>query len=301
MGETTWACVTCARHYAVINGMPMLIGEETRRRVLGEITFHDEEAGVYAAAQDLGSLRVQRAHTRFIQRVCRHLPPRAVVAELACGLGSGGALLLARGHHVIETDVSPGMLRQARENLAGQKLLDNTYLCGAEATELPFADGCLDGIVAMAAIHHLDTEQLLRLLREARRALKPGGVVAFGFERSAAAARVMPTLYGIAARLTGMSTSPEDAVFRGFTPDYLSVLFEAAGLTSVRVWPVWHLSGILHNGLRFVAAAQKQSPIPSVPRPVEELLLRIDDGIDQVPLLKWLCWNVDALAVTPKR
>lgn len=42
---------------------------------------------------------------------------------------------------------------------------------------LPFDDGSVDGVLASHLIEHMDCQEAVRLLREARRVLRPGGIV----------------------------------------------------------------------------------------------------------------------------
>jgi ubiquinone/menaquinone biosynthesis C-methylase UbiE len=103
------------------------------------------------------------------------LPPDGRVLEIGCGTGKLWADNLNRipnGWDVTLTDASPGMLREAENNLDGSQ-----HLCFrvADARELPFEDGCFDGVVINFVLHHV--QERWRAISEAARVLKRGGTL----------------------------------------------------------------------------------------------------------------------------
>lgn len=102
------------------------------------------------------------------------LPAGARVLELGCG---PGALWKANGDRIPQgwnstlTDLSPGMIKEARANLeavAGQFRFDVV-----DAQQLPFDDASLDAVFAMHMLYHVPDRE--RAYREIRRVLRPGG------------------------------------------------------------------------------------------------------------------------------
>lgn len=90
----------------------------------------------------------------------------ARVLDLGCGKGRFAARLRERGARVVGLDLSMAMLRSARG-------LDRVR---ASARRLPFADGAFDAVVAVEVFEHVGPPE--PVLREARRVLRPGGVLA---------------------------------------------------------------------------------------------------------------------------
>lgn len=87
--------------------------------------------------------------------------------DVACGTGRHMAHLAGRGHTVIGTDVSPGMLAVAREKLPDAEL----HLADMHA--LPVADASIDTVVTGLALNHVP--DLAPVFAEFARVLRPGG------------------------------------------------------------------------------------------------------------------------------
>jgi SAM-dependent methyltransferase len=102
------------------------------------------------------------------------LPPDARVLELGCGPGQLWFQNLDRlpvGWQVTLSDLSLGMVEQARRNLAASGHPFAYEQCDAQA--LPFADGSLDAVIANHMLYHVPDRA--KTHAEVRRVLKPGG------------------------------------------------------------------------------------------------------------------------------
>jgi ubiquinone/menaquinone biosynthesis C-methylase UbiE len=86
--------------------------------------------------------------------------------------------LLREGYRVVETDISPGSLAEARRLHAEEGFSRASAHLLADAENLPFASESCDGAFTVASLHHLPDP--LAALREIGRVLRPGGVVAQG-------------------------------------------------------------------------------------------------------------------------
>lgn len=95
---------------------------------------------------------------------------------LACDIATGGghtALKVApHVRRMIATDYAPAMLAAAQEFITSQGMT-NVAFVPADAENLPFADNTFDLIACRIAPHHFP--DIFRFVREAARALKPGG------------------------------------------------------------------------------------------------------------------------------
>ncbi len=110
----------------------------------------------------------------------RFVPPGSVVADIGVGAGHYDELLARRACSLYLADVSGGLLDAARARLERQGLsgcvLDARV---ASATDLShLADGSCDAVLMLGPLYHLLTlGERRQAVREARRVLRPGGVL----------------------------------------------------------------------------------------------------------------------------
>jgi ubiquinone/menaquinone biosynthesis C-methylase UbiE len=102
------------------------------------------------------------------------IPENARVLELGCGTGIlwRGAVKAPRGWRVILTDMSDGMLRETRPQLA--RLGQSFTYSQADAQAIPFRDESFDAVIANHMLYHVP--DIPRALGEVRRVLKPSGL-----------------------------------------------------------------------------------------------------------------------------
>jgi SAM-dependent methyltransferase len=92
------------------------------------------------------------------------------VLDVGCG---GGALvreLVARGARAVGLEISEQQLGRARTTGIGR------FVVG-RAEDLPLADGSLDAVTFMRSLHHVPEPAMIPALADARRVLRPGGLV----------------------------------------------------------------------------------------------------------------------------
>jgi SAM-dependent methyltransferase len=102
------------------------------------------------------------------------LPPEVRVLELGGGPGYLWADNWDRtpaSWHVTLSDLSPGMVEQARHNLAA--ISRGVTLAVIDAQAIPFPAATFDALVANHMLYHVPDQA--QALREIRRVLKPGG------------------------------------------------------------------------------------------------------------------------------
>jgi acylphosphatase/protein-L-isoaspartate O-methyltransferase len=105
------------------------------------------------------------------QRFRDLLPEGALVLELGCGPGNDAALLADLGLEVVGLDLTRSMLEVARGRGRARALLEG------DSRRLPLHSGAFDGVWASASLLHLPKAQVDAALAEARRVLKPRGVI----------------------------------------------------------------------------------------------------------------------------
>lgn len=104
------------------------------------------------------------------------LPDRSHILELGCGpawIWHHNRDRIPASWHIVLTDLSPGMVDQARTNLAtgdGETRFDFDAL---DAQSLPYDDASFDAVVANHMLYHVPDRP--RAFSEIRRVLKPGG------------------------------------------------------------------------------------------------------------------------------
>ncbi len=130
--------------------------------------------------------RMERHRTEFavtLRALVEHLPsPPARVLD--CGSGPGRyALELARlGYAVTLFDLSAECLQLAREKAAQAGVTLAGYELGTATDLSRFADGTFDAVLLLGPLYHLLQENERRqALVEARRVLKPGGLLFAAF------------------------------------------------------------------------------------------------------------------------
>jgi SAM-dependent methyltransferase len=109
------------------------------------------------------------AHLRFIDRLASALPG-ATVLEVGSGTGRDARLLEERGLRVSRSDAARSFVKMLRDDGYQARRLDVRY---------DDLEGPWDAVFANAVLLHLSRPDLIAVVARIRRALRPGGVVAF--------------------------------------------------------------------------------------------------------------------------
>lgn len=229
----------------------------------------------------------ERADRRFwIRAGDRHAGDR--VLEVGCGTGRVTSLLAPRVGPVVAVDLSPDMLRRARDRFGPTA---SVHLVRADVLHLPLGPA-FDLVVAANGVfsHLLRGEQRLRALRQVRSRLQPGGTVlvdAFWLSRERRSACARPG-GDRRSRSVGRGTDalevaehwvcePETArcrvryryrhadgsvdqaesVLRHWTRDEVHHLFPEAGLEVTATWGDYDRGGWSPDSARLVVRARR--------------------------------------------
>ncbi len=121
-----------------------------------------------ALVSEDGATHNERYHNFLLRR----LPPHCVnVLEIGCGTGGFARRLAERSDHVIAIDLSPEMIRIARER---STQFPNIEYELADVRDRQLPDAGFDCIASIATLHHLPFPEMLAKMKSA---LKPGGVL----------------------------------------------------------------------------------------------------------------------------
>lgn len=130
-----------------------------------------------ASRLSTGWFQLEQARTREL--VLRHLPPApATIIDAGGGAGVYACWLAALGYEVHLLDTVPKHVEQARAAGARQPEHPLASAEVGDARNLPHPDASADAVLLLGPLYHLvEKEDRLACLGEARRVLRPGGVV----------------------------------------------------------------------------------------------------------------------------
>lgn len=136
---------------------------------------------LYAAADEGHRLELGLGRLEFI-RTCEILkrylpPPPARVYDVGGGPGAYLRWLLAEGYQPHLLDPVPHHVAEAQQTVAGAP--GSASASQGNALALPFAGNSADAVLLLGPLYHLSERvDRLRALRQARRVLRPGGLLA---------------------------------------------------------------------------------------------------------------------------
>jgi ubiquinone/menaquinone biosynthesis C-methylase UbiE len=140
---------------------------------LGVVVAH-YEAGREQDRLVGGLAELELVRTREILR--RHLPPPPRrILDVGGATGVHAAWLLRDGYGVHLVDITPGHVEQARTALGGLGLTTEV----GDARHLAASDATFDAVLVLGPLYHLvERADRVAALAEARRVVKPAGLVA---------------------------------------------------------------------------------------------------------------------------
>lgn len=112
----------------------------------------------------------QRAYLPFVQAAIPD-PNSGLVLDLGCGRGEWLNVLRQEGYQTLGVDSNPAMLQAARDqglNVQQADLLEGLRLCDASSIAV---------LSAFQVVEHLPLAVVLEVFSEARRVMRPGGVL----------------------------------------------------------------------------------------------------------------------------
>jgi ubiquinone/menaquinone biosynthesis C-methylase UbiE len=261
-----------------------MAGARTERPEAAAASFFDSVAEDYRRAYS-GDRSVRMVPTAQLLRkrlIAELLPSRlGRVLEVGGGPAAYADFLLSRAEHVTCVDVSSAMLAAAREEHATAVADERLSLIQGSVTELPFADGAFDWIIAAGVVEYVQDD--VQALGQMRRCLTDDGMACVSFPLRhpvlANAARIRSKVARLAR--AALSIEPPTRVPFPFhrNYDYLA-LCERIGRAGLRIRAEYYSHYFLSlpvgfpGGRRLMTAdhwvALRSSRAPSLARSVAE-------------------------------
>ncbi len=208
-------------------------GAAGRKSVSRETTGKEGHGGHQPAVLDYGESTYEkdfwldqgREYEDAVERrALRALLPASGGRLIDVGAGFGRLASLYRGHEqVILLDYSPDLLRDARARLAPQPPLT----VAANFYNIPLADGACDTVVMVRVLHH--AADVLAVLRELRRILRPGGTLVLEYANKRHLKAVLR--YWLGRGPNPFDPRPREFAYLnfGFHPSYICAQLAEAG------------------------------------------------------------------------
>jgi ubiquinone/menaquinone biosynthesis C-methylase UbiE len=149
-----------------------MTNDDSIREIVSHYSHADESSR-------LGSGWFQLEQARTQELLLRHLPPApATIIDVGGGAGIYACWLAALGYRVHLLDPVPKHVEQARAASSEQPQNPLASVELGDARQLIFADETADAVLLLGPLYHLvEREDRLECLREARRVVRPGGLV----------------------------------------------------------------------------------------------------------------------------
>ncbi|MFI9237248.1 SAM-dependent methyltransferase [Streptomyces sp. NPDC053079] len=138
----------------------------------------DIHTGIYAHPEEPIADASRRTVDRLADRLVDRLGPGRSVLDLGSGYGGTARHLAARfGCTVVALNLSEAQNVRHRRTNAERGLDGHIDVVTGSFHDIPYGDGRFDAVCSLEAFCHSDDRE--RVLREAARVLKPGGVLSF--------------------------------------------------------------------------------------------------------------------------
>lgn len=233
---------------------------DTQRREIEvqDLVSYQYEAKRYQAPHS------RRYHTWWVEDMIASTPEEGLWLELGCGTGWVHEVLQMQGsrRQLIGLDISMGMLRHAHRK--------QMRVLRSDASLLPFADNCFDGILAKGVLHHIP--DMAAAIKEMARVLKPGGLAVLAEPNLSPLRALKYTLRNRDEHFSSLHRAIHPSEFRQTVAAFLEVI------------------DLRYFGLfAYAAAFPDILPVTMKTRYMESLI-DLDAKLARVPLLNRFCW-----------
>ncbi|MBN1288163.1 MAG: methyltransferase domain-containing protein [Actinobacteria bacterium] len=295
-------CSGCNFTYAPVDNLLNLLPENIADIKKLECEHYTEKLDYYLQMHSTWceSPFYKHYHGAFLEDL-RRLPAGSLILELGCGLGNDGLELLRSGFYLVETDIAPGELAEARKMHEKEGFSANCTHMLSDAEALPFKDGSFDGVFMVAALHHLPNPEAA--LKEVKRVLKPGGIFVAGTEPNTWQHKTIfpigKCFLNLAFKLmkkenkTAENVSEADQETEGFSGNELARMFSNAGFSHWELKP----AGYFTAAVFFITTEFSNLLGRNIKLfPLERLLLPVDTFLGRISFFSRYPWHWNAVA-----
>jgi len=121
---------------------------------MGQVSFFNQDSEVYD--DDVAGSTFWRAtDANIFGSWLEDLSRDAAILDIGCGGGRCSIPLAKSGKRVLATDISLGMLRQARRKAREEGVGTTTFFL-ADAENLPIANDSFDAVISYGMLHHVE-------------------------------------------------------------------------------------------------------------------------------------------------
>src|SRR5436853_5537337 len=166
------------------------------------------------------------AARRLVETIAEELPKHADVLDVGNGLGVQDPVIaeVAEPRRLVALNITESQLRAGREAMSEARALP----VNGDAVRIPLRDGSVDGVISVEAAFHFSSRAAF--FREARRVLRPGGVLTMSDVPAQRRPRTPLDLVAGISQLRVWGLKPSAAA----SADQIATSVKAAGFTDVR-------------------------------------------------------------------
>jgi ubiquinone/menaquinone biosynthesis C-methylase UbiE len=260
--------------------------EEMGSLAKAEAAYHDKFDEDAIEVHQLGTWR-NRFYHGLLQQKLRNIPKGGRILEIGAGSGLD-AQDLAPDYNLVLSDISSGTLDRLAKRLNN---FDITYVA-ADGQRLPFVDSYFDGLLMVAAWHHLESPA--EGIIEVARVMKPGGQLVIGVEPNVFyfyPMKIVRPILSCLANMKGKDVSHADEEMVGFSYRKIKQIFNSSQWTDLEIRPMWLFAGWVHYALEFVYRVFRLKKRIRLPLVFEKVIVGLDEVLFKIPFTKHICWH----------
>ncbi len=287
-------CNNCKSKYTIHDNIPVLLKANLDSFKESEANFHNKEAENFSNKNRKYSYRVSKYHDDYLSEF-KYLPKGSSVLEIGCGGGIESLRLSELGMKIYVSDISVGMVKKAKSLLTNSSQDNSINFLVCDAEELPFGDNSVDSILIVASLHHLPNPDIF--FQEARRVLKPDGLMVVGFEPNRWPYYTVYPFMRFIGKFIKKTSKREDDVSigdietEGFLKKDFEMFISSHEFVKIRVQRIWYINGFVHTALARLNKDRSPDKLIDLPEFLQKLLVGIDEIISFVPLINVFCWH----------
>ena len=291
---TELQCVKCSNKYEIKDDIPILLPQNLEEFKVLEAAYHDQEAHQYAEINMIDSYHVTHYIEKYLN-IVNTLDKNSILLEVGSADGNDANLINNSGITVIQSDISFGMVKLAKDN---KKINSQTVYVVSDAEKIPCNDNSLDAILIVATLHHLPSP--INFFKEARRALRPGGLLIIGVEPNSwpyfsfypfirFVKKIIRLDKYLKSKHSGISIG--DSETEGFSYSDFKLFLNESNLKLVKIQRIWFLLGFIHTILSIINSKLPSHKVIKIPTFLQKILIYIDELILSIPIIRNFCWH----------